>query len=85
MSKLTRHVLYEKFSKEKAAENFFVGFLNDHKIQVSDENPDSVFYVKNGKVFMEHNQKMVIYGSTMTKYGQFLKKNMVITIRKSVI
>ena len=57
MSALTRHVLYEKFSREKAAENFFVGFLNDHKIQVSDENPDSVFYVKNGEIFMQHNQK----------------------------
>jgi hypothetical protein len=43
MSKLTRHVLYEKFSREKAAENFFVGFLNDHEIKISDEYPDSVF------------------------------------------
>src|ERR1035437_214649 len=57
MSKLTRHVLYEKFSREKAAENFFVGFLNDHQIKISEERPDSVLYVKNDKVFMEHNQK----------------------------
>jgi|ERR1035437_1388790 hypothetical protein len=77
MSKLTRHVLYEKFSREKAAENFFVGFLNDHKIRMSDEYPGYVFYVKNDEIFIEHNQKngnlwvsyKQIWSVFETKYG----------------
>ena len=67
MSKLTRHVLYEKFSREKAAENFFVGFLNDHQIKVSDEYPDLVFYVKNNKIFMQYNKKN---GDLRVEYDQ---------------
>jgi hypothetical protein len=53
MSALTRHVLYEKFSREKAAENFFVGFLNDCELKYTDEYTDVVFYVKNDDIFME--------------------------------
>jgi hypothetical protein len=54
MSKLTRHILYEKFSKEKAAENLFVGFLNDFQIKFSDKHPNVVFYIKNNEVFIAH-------------------------------
>jgi hypothetical protein len=39
----------------RAAENFFVDFWNDHEIRLSDKYPNSVFYIKNNKVFMEYN------------------------------
>jgi hypothetical protein len=57
MSVLTRHVLYEKFNREKAAENFFVGFLNDHEIKLLDEKRNYIFYMKNDEIFMQYNKK----------------------------
>ena len=70
--------MYEKFSREKAAENFFVGFLNDCKLKVTNGVffPNSVFYMKGDEIFMEHDkEKKCLYlstdqiGSVFKKYG----------------
>jgi|ERR1035437_1887173 hypothetical protein len=53
----TRKVLFEKYSRYTAAENFFIGFLDDHEIKLSHEEPNSVFYIKNDIIFMEHDKK----------------------------
>ena len=62
---LTRHVLFEKYNKQKAKEmemrNFFISKIDGCEIFTSSEYPDNIFYVKttngNKEILMQKHEK----------------------------
>jgi|ERR1035437_446747 hypothetical protein len=72
----SRNVLFEKFSRDKASEEFFIQFIDGCEI-FSMLKTDMIFFVKNDRGFMSYNRKdknvgidyYLITTVLMDKYG----------------
>lgn len=54
---ITRKVLFEKFSIKNDMEGLFLSFLDGCEMNVDEQYPNSIFYVKNGKVLFRQELK----------------------------
>jgi hypothetical protein len=53
MSKLTRHVIYEKHNQKIALTNIMSNLFDGCVLKLSDDRPESIFFIKNDVVLIE--------------------------------
>lgn len=72
---ITRKVLFEKYSLYEDMKGFFLSFLDGCELKVSENYPDSIFYVKNDKVLFKQDFKYkVFYVSNNLIWSVFKRK-----------